>query len=165
MSRQATALIVAICLVLGAGGVRAQGASVAFGGIKTDTTLPVEVTSDSLDVSQPDGLATFKGNVIVIQGDMRLTAAELEVVYVKGDQRRIEKLHATGGVTLVSPTEAAEAQEAVYTVEAGEVVMTGDVLLTQGTNTLAGQKLVVDLKTGLGQMEGRVKTILNPGGN
>ncbi|MEZ5777214.1 MAG: lipopolysaccharide transport periplasmic protein LptA [Paracoccaceae bacterium] len=143
----------------------AQSATVAFGGLKSDTTLPVEVTSDQLTVSQPDGTATFLGNVIVIQGEMRLSAAEVEVIYVKGDQTRIERLHAKGGVTLVSPQEAAEAQEAVYTVDSGEVVMTGEVLLTQGQNTITGQKLVVDLKTGKGRMDGRVKTILNPGGN
>ncbi len=67
-----------------------------------------------------------------------------------------------GGVTLTSPTEAAEGREAVYTVTSGEVVMTGDVLLTQGGSTIAGQKLIVDLDTGTGRMDGRVKTVIDP---
>lgn len=145
--------------------ILAQGASVTFGGIRADTSLPVEVTADQLSVSQADGTATFTGNVLIGQGDMRLSAEQVHVEYGGEDRTRIERLHATGGVTLVSGTEAAEAQEAVYSVAAGEVVMTGSVLLTQNGSTIAGEKLVVNLATGTGQMEGRVKTVLQPGAN
>lgn len=143
----------------------AQGAQVAFGGIKADTTLPVEVTADQLAVNQTDGTATFTGNVLIAQGEMRLSAASVLVEYGTGDRSRIERLHATGGVTLVSGADAAEATEAIYSIDSGDVVMTGNVLLTQGTSTIAGQMLTVDLKTGTGRMEGRVKTVLQPGGN
>jgi lipopolysaccharide export system protein LptA len=136
---------------------------IAFGAIKADPTRPVEVTADSLSVNQADGSATFTGNVLVIQGPMRLSAGEVAVVYAAGDQRRIERLTATGGVTLVSGADAAESREAVYTIDNGQVVMTGDVLLTQGSNVISGQKLTVDLKSGTGSMEGRVKTVLTPG--
>ncbi|MCU9848167.1 lipopolysaccharide transport periplasmic protein LptA [Defluviimonas sp. WL0024] len=142
---------------------RAQTAEVAFGGIKADPELPVEVTSERLAVNQNDGTALFTGDVVVIQGEMRLTAPKVLVEYATGDQRRIERMHATGGVTLVSATEAAESDEAVYTVDTGEVVMTGSVLLTQAGSTIAGKVLTVDLTTGTGQMEGRVRTILQPG--
>ncbi len=136
---------------------------IAFGGLKTDTTQPVEVTADSLSVNQSDGTATFTGNVLVIQGEMRLKAGAMAVVYTPGDKTRIERLTATGGVTLTTGVDAAESREAVYTIDSGTVVMTGDVLLTQGGNILSGQKLTVDLKSGTGSMDGRVKTVLTPG--
>ncbi|SPH23614.1 Lipopolysaccharide export system protein LptA [Defluviimonas aquaemixtae] len=159
------ALIAATALaVLPAAMAAGQGASVAFGGLRADTGLPVEVTADQLTVDQNDGTAVFSGNVLVGQGEMRLSAAEVVVEYGGEDQSRIERLHATGGVTLVSGAEAAEAEEAVYTIDSGEVVMTGNVLLVQGANTLSGQKLIVDLSTGTGRMEGRVKTVLQPSG-
>jgi len=53
----------------------------------------------------------------------------------------------------------------VYSVGAAEIVMTGDVVLTQGANALAGEELTVDLETGKGRMTGRVKTIFQTGGN
>jgi lipopolysaccharide export system protein LptA len=140
----------------------AQGATVAFGGIKADTTQPVEVSADQLEVNQSDGTAVFTGNVIVVQGDMRMAAAAVRVEYAKDDRSKIETIHATGGVTVTSPAEAAEGREAVYSVASGEVVMTGDVLLTQGGSTITGQKLIVDLKTGTGRMDGRVKTVIAP---
>lgn len=143
----------------------AQGATVSFGGLKSDTSQPVEVTSDELAVNQTDGTAVFTGNVVVIQGDMRLAAESVRVEYARDDKTKVERIIASGGVTLVSATEAAEGKEAVYTVGTGEVVMTGDVLLTQNGGTIAGQKLVVDLDTGTGRMDGRVKTVLQPKAN
>ncbi|RUS64931.1 lipopolysaccharide transport periplasmic protein LptA [Pseudorhodobacter sp. E13] len=140
----------------------AQGASVAFGGLKQDTTLPVEVTADNLAVNQADGTAEFSGNVLVGQGDMRLSAGRVKVEYT-ADGTGISRLFASEGVTLINATDAAEAREAIYTIESGEVVMTGDVLLTQGGNALSGQKLVIDLKAGTGVMEGRVQTVFQPG--
>jgi len=149
-----------LCLGLLPGSVLAQ--QIALGGIRTDAKAPVEVTADSLAVNQTDGTAVFTGNVLVVQGGMRLKAAVVDVEYDPKDRSKINRMHATGGVTLVSPTEAAEGKEAVYDVAASSVVMTGDVLLTQGQNVMSGQKLTVDLKTGTGQMDGRVRTILQP---
>ncbi len=138
------------------------GAPVAFGSFKGDPTLPVEVTADQLQVNQTDGTAVFTGNVIVIQGEMRLTAPLVKVDYAQ-DRKAIARLDASGGVTLVNGGEAAESQNAVYTIDTGEVVMTGDVLVTQGGSALSGNQLTVDLNTGTGVMQGRVQTVFVPG--
>lgn len=142
--------------------VLAQGASVAFGGLKQDTSLPVEISADQLVVNQADGTAVFTGNVLVGQGEMRLSAGQVKVEYTS-DGSGISKLYASESVTLVNATDAAEAREAIYSIASGNVVMTGDVLLTQGSNALSGQKLVIDLKAGTGVMEGRVQTVFQPG--
>jgi lipopolysaccharide export system protein LptA len=162
------AQIVLLCLAVGfplPAPVMAQGAQVAFGGIKADPTLPVEITADQLAVNQTDGSAVFSGSVVIVQGEMRLSAGEVQVTYGSGDKRQIERLEATGGVTLVAGTDAAEAETASYTIASGKVVMKGSVLLTQGANVISGQMLTVDLTDGTGQMEGRVRTVLQPGGN
>ncbi len=142
----------------------AQQAQVAFGGLKQDTSLPVDIQADSLTVNNADGSAEFAGNVLVGQGDMRLAAGTIRVEY-GADGKSINRLIASGGVTLANGAEAAEAQEAIYTIATGEVVMTGDVLLTQGQTALSGQKLIIDLKAGTGRMEGRVQTTFIPGQN
>ena len=141
----------------------AQG-QIDFGGLSQDTSAPVEVTADQLDVDQNDGSAVFSGNVLVTQGEMRLTAARIVVNYATGEAGRIQTMNATGGVTLVNGSEAAEAQEAVYDIDSGNVVMTGDVLLTQGQTALSGNRLTIDLETGTGRMEGRVRTIFETSG-
>ena len=158
-------LFLAICASTA---IHAQGATVAFGGLKHDASLPVEITADELTVDQQTGSAVFIGNVVAGQGEMRLSAAKVQVQYaVVGGQPTgtIDKLIASGGVTLVNGDEAAEAANAIYAVSAAEIVMTGDVILTQGVNALSGEKLTVDLNTGKGRMSGRVKTIFQTGGN
>lgn len=151
-----------LSLALMAGPALAQQADVRFGGLRQDTTLPVEVNADQLSVDQTNGRAVFSGNVIVTQGDMRLTAGQIEVIYAEGTTG-IERLEATGGVTLVSPQDAAESREAIYTIDSGMVVMTGAVLLTQGDAAISGERLTVNLKDGTGKMDGRVRTIFTPG--
>lgn len=141
----------------------AQTTNLAFGAIQQDTSLPVEVTADSLSVSQQDGTAIFTGNVVIIQGEMRLAAPRVLVVYAEateGQQARIARLEATGGVTLVSGPDAAEADSADYNVDDGFVVMRGNVLLTQGASALTSDLMRVNLEDGTAQMDGRVKTIL-----
>lgn len=156
-------LLMAICLPVAA---FAQ-ADVAFGGLKHDSSLPIEISADRLQVDQSSGAATFSGNVVIGQGDMRLSAGKVRVEYATGADTtgEISRLHATGGVTLVNGAEAAEAREAVYTIASGVVVMTGGVILTQGQNALASDKLTVNLATGTGQMDGRVKSIIQTGAN
>lgn len=142
----------------------AQETAIAFKGLKAAAGQPVEITADSLTIDQNSQTAVFKGNVLVIQGDMRLKAAELLVDYAKGDNSKIDRLTASGGVLLASPSEAVEADEAVYSLNTREIEMSGDVLLTQNQSVMSGQVLFVNLAEGTGRMEGRVKTILNPGG-
>lgn len=142
----------------------AQTAGIAFGGIKGDPTLPVDVTSQSLTINQKDGSAEFAGTVLVIQGAMRLSADLLRVEY-KADKSGIARLFATGNVLLVNATDAAASDEAVYTVDLGQVMMLGNVRLTQGETILTAPKMIVDLKTGLGTLEGGVKTSFAPKAN
>ena len=157
-------LLRALCLLAAmASPLAAQQADIRFGGLQQDTTLPVEVTSDTLSVDQATGAAVFTGNVLAKQGEMRLTAGAIRVEYTAAGDG-IDRLLATDGVTLVSPTDAAEAREAVYTIASGTVVMTGDVLLTQGNAAISGEKLTVNLKDGTGTMTGRVRSVFTPGG-
>jgi lipopolysaccharide export system protein LptA len=158
-------LVLVTAFVLMTGSASAQGASVAFATEPVDADQPVEVTADRLDVSQTDGTATFEGNVVVVQGELTLTAGRVLVEYGDTEPREIEQIFAFGNVVLVSPTETAEGDEAVYAVADRSVVLTGNVLLTQELNVVSGERLTIDLDTGTGVVEGRVRTILRSGSN
>jgi len=133
-----------------------------------DSDAPIEITSEDLQVDQAAGTAIFTGDVILGQGTMRMTAERLVVEYADNPatgETEITKMTATGGVTIISGEEAAESQRAVYTLANTTIVMTGDVLLTQGPSALTGDKFTYNVDTGSGQMSGRVKTILRTGNN
>lgn len=162
MNRPIAALL--FVLVLQAGPALAQQANISFGTEEHDSTQPVEVTSDRLDVDQTNGTAIFTGNVVVVQGDLQLTADRVRVEYTETQPREIERIYAFDNVVLVSPTEAAEGNEAVYELASRTVVMTGNVLLTQELNAVSGDTLTIDIDTGSGVVEGRVRTILRSAG-
>lgn len=142
------------------------GTALSMGAMKVSADQPVEVTSDELQVDQTANTAIFKGNVIVMQGDMRLSSNSVLVEYgpsEAGGRSRIQKMTATGGVLMTSPSESAEAREAVYTVTERTLVMTGDVVVTQGPSVITGGRMVVYLDTDTAVMQGRVRTVIETG--
>jgi lipopolysaccharide export system protein LptA len=154
-------LMVFMCLLGIPALAQAQGTQVAFGAGQQDKTLPVEITAENLSVDQTSGTAEFSENVLIVQGEMRLSAARVLVVYQTED-KGIARLEATGGVTLVSGPDAAEAERADYNIDDGTIALTGNVTLAQGNATFMSDRMTVRLDDGTAQMQGRVKTILQP---
>jgi lipopolysaccharide export system protein LptA len=155
----------AVMLAVLASAAPAQETRVPFGGLEHDETLPVEITSDTLELDQAAGTAVFQGEVKVGQGELRLAADRVEVFYDAregSETGTVRRMRATGNVTLTNGAEAAEAEEADYEVASGIIEMQGDVLLTQGENALSSQSLRIDLNAGTGVLEGRVRTIFVP---
>ena len=152
----------AVALAFAALPAGAQDTNVGFGSGSFDSGAPVEVAADSLEVDQASGRAVLTGNVVIAQGDLRLTANLVTVDYATGADRRIERLNAEGDVLIVAGEDAAEGQSAVYELGSSEIQLEGDVLVTQGGTTLAGDRLAVDLQSGAGTVTGRVRTTLQP---
>ena len=138
--------------------------SIDLGGLTADSGAPVEVTADALEVDQAAGTAVFTGDVVIAQGDLRLSAPQVEVTYGE-ESGDITRMQASGGVTFVTASEAAEAQTADYDLASGLLTLEGDVLLTQGASALSANRMVVNLETGTAQMTGRVSTVFGQGGN
>jgi lipopolysaccharide export system protein LptA len=178
MARHPILLAAAAVLALAPLAAAAQDRAIRLGRSLQLSGQPLEVTADRLEVEQRTGAAIFSGEVLAVQGDLRLTAERIRIEYAPAQPggtepattqsgaapaegaTRVERLIATGRVTLVTPEEAIEAQEAVYDLPRGTLEMTGDVLLVQGDNILSGQRFVADLTAGTGQMSGRVRTVI-----
>lgn len=156
--------LIAFCAAILAAGSAFAQTSVALGGLTVDTSAAIEVTADSLSVDQDTSTAVFDGNVIIGQGDLRITAGRVEVVY-GSDTSRIARLLASDGVTFVTATEAAEAQQADYDITTGMLVLTGEVLLTQGASAISAGRMQINVTDGTATMDGRVRTILQQGDN
>lgn len=176
MPRRPTfAAVIAALALLAASAAWAQQAAVQsagqgpFGGFKHDSSAPIEVTSDSLEVRESEEIAIFMGDVVAGQGTLRLTADKMTVSYGGTDPNRtgeISKMVAEGNVFLSNGAETAEGTRAEYDVTGGMMRMWGDVMLTQGENAISGESLVIDLEAGTGRVEGsgegRVKSIFTP---
>ena len=119
-----------------------------------DTDAPVDVAADRIEVQDRADRAIFSGNVDVRQGDLRLATARLIVAYANDGGIQIQRLEASGGVTLRSPSETARSQYAIYDLDRRIVTMIGGVTLDRGGNHVQGGRLVLDLDSGRAVMDG-----------
>lgn len=162
MMRKTIAAAVATAALCAA--AAAQDTGSPFGGFKHDSSQPIEITADSLEVRQAEQRAIFSGSVVAGQGKLRLTADTLNVWYAEnGGEGDIDRLRAEGDVFMTSGAESARGAWAEYQVSTGMVTMGGGVVLTQGPNAIRGERLSVDLNAGQGRIEGgRVQSVFTP---
>lgn len=119
-----------------------------------DTNQPVDVAADRIEVQDRADRAIFSGNVDVRQGNLRLSSSRLTVAYADQSGIDIQRLEASGGVTLRSPSETARSQVAIYDLQRRVVTMIGGVTLTRGPSNVNGGRLVLDLDSGRAVMDG-----------
>ncbi len=125
-----------------------------------DTSQPLEIQADSLEVQQENQLAIFEGKVEVVQGAIRMRADKLVVHYSNkkssndGGPTNIRKIDASGKVFLSSPRETAQGDKGTYDVQNKQVDLEGNVVLTQGENVLRGNTMTLNLVTGKSRVEG-----------
>ena len=133
--------------------------SLSVGGFSSNPDEPIEMTADKLTISQTDGSARFDGNVVIAQGNIKIIASLVVVTYLESGG--IARLSASGGVTVVTQTESAEAKSADYDLSSHSLVLSGDVLLTQGQSAISADTMNINLTTGAAIIEGRVRTVLS----
>lgn len=153
------------------GGATATASQGPFAGFRHDSSAPIEVTSDALEVRQGEQIAVFTGDVVAGQGTLRLASDTMTVSYGGNDPDQtgeINSIVAEGNVFLANESETAEGARAEYDVVEGMLRMWGDVIVTQGQNAISGESLVIDLKAGTGRIESaggeRVKSVFTPAG-
>jgi lipopolysaccharide export system protein LptA len=156
-------------LALAPSGAAAQDFAAAFSGFDTDSTVPIQIEADQLEVRDPEKIAVYSGEVRVRQGDTVLETPALRVFYVgeataagvPGSQ--VSRIEAGPGVMVRSGDRTASGDSAVLDMDRDLITMSGNVVLTEGPNVVRGERLVVNLATKQGRIEGgRVQTLITP---
>jgi lipopolysaccharide export system protein LptA len=83
-----------------------------------------------------------------------------------GGSSSISRLEAHGGVTVNQKDQTATGETALFDMKSNTVTLHGNVVVSQGANVMRGEKLVVDLTTGVSRVDagkGPVKMLLMPG--
>ena len=120
-----------------------------------NANAPVDVDADRIEVQDRADRAIFSGNVKVRQGGLSLDAARLTVAYSRaGGGPTIQRLDASGGVSVRSASESATGSFAIYDLNRRLITMIGGVTLNQGANTVRGGRLVIDLNSGRSVIDG-----------
>jgi lipopolysaccharide export system protein LptA len=159
----------------------------ALQGFSQNRSEPVKIDAASLEVRDKSKVATFSGNVHLVQGDTTMRCKVLVVFY---DQEpgaagptvasasastspaaapgngQIRRMEAKGGVVVVQKDQTATGDSAIYDMKSNTVTLKappgGTVSVTQGPNVMRGDSLVVDLTTNVSHFEGRVQALVVP---
>lgn len=175
------ATIAAAMLVVVTQGV-AQSERKTPGLFKSQTRdQPVRITSATLEVRDKSKMATFKGDVHVVQGETDVRCNELVVYYddektaaapktkapegSRGSQQ-IRRMEARGSVVVSQKDQRAVGDRAEFDMRSNTVTLIGNVVVTNAENVVRGSRMVVDLTTGVARMGetgggGRVEGIFN----
>lgn len=119
-----------------------------------NSNAPVDVAADRIELQDRADRALMTGNVEVRQGDLKLNAARLTVAYTRVGGTEIKRIDAAGGVTVVSPSETARSQFAIYDLDRRLITMLGGVVLDRGGSEVRGGRLVIDMNTGRATVDG-----------
>lgn len=142
---------------------------------KADRNKPIEITANTGSLDQLKGVTTWSGNVVVIQGTLKLNA---DHVTVTQDKQGNQTMHATGRIVtfrqkMDGKNEWVEGQSSVldYTSAIHLAVLTGNARVKRGEDLVIGNVITYNTETELYQVnggpssapnKGRVTVILQP---
>ena len=159
-----------------------SGVPNAMQGFSQNRDQPIQIEAASLEMRDKKKEATFAGNVKVVQGDTTMTSKSLVVFYDSGPapapatpapavpkgsksgpmqsatpgpggSSSIRRLEAKGSVVVTQKDQVVTGETAVFDTRANLITMQGGVVLTQCKNVLRGDRLKVDMTTGVSRVE------------
>ena len=119
-----------------------------------DSNAPVDVAAERIEVQDRADRAIFSGNVLVRQAELTLSAPRLTVAYTSAGGIQIDRIDASGGVTVRSPSETATGRFAIYDIDSRLITMIGGVTLVRGESRVNGGRLVINLRDGTAVIDG-----------
>lgn len=145
----------------------AKGIPNAVQGFSKNRDKPVHIEAASLEVREKDKQATFSGNVHVVQGDTTMRCKVLVVHYDNNNQpggmkaatpgaggaSQISRLEARGGVIVTQAEQTATGDTGLFDMKSNTITLLGNVVVSQGGNVVRGERLVVDMTTGVSKVD------------
>ncbi len=133
-----------------------------------NVNAPVNFSADRIEVQDRADRVIISGGVVVTQAGMQLNADRMTIAYTQAGGTQVNRIDATGGVTVKRDDQTARGEVAVYDLDRKLITMLGNVKLTQGSNVLNGGRLMIDLNTGRATVDGEGGTsspVRGPSGN
>jgi lipopolysaccharide export system protein LptA len=119
-----------------------------------NTNQPVSFNADRIELQDRQNRVVLTGDVVISQGDLRLSAERTSIAYADAGTLTIQRLDASGGVVVTRGGERASGDAGVYDFNRKMIVLSGGVALRRGSDSLRGGRLVIDLNSGLSSVDG-----------
>jgi lipopolysaccharide export system protein LptA len=167
-------IVAAFAMLATAALAAAQPASDIFKGFRSSSKDPINIDAKALEIAEEgkQRISVFSGGVTVRRGDTTLRANTIklfeDLAGTAPKKNQFSRIEAAGSVSVVSGTQTVTGNNAVFNTGANTIVLSGDVVLKQGTNRISGDRLVIDLNTGRARVEqskggGQIKGVFTPG--
>jgi lipopolysaccharide export system protein LptA len=150
----------------------------ALQGFSQNRNQPVQINAQALEVRDKSKVATYTGNVRLVQGDTTMRCKVLVVYYDAGEaagqtvkaatpgpagSSQIRRIEAIGNVIVTQKDQTATGDSAIYDLKSNTVTLVaaagGNVAVTQGPNVMTGERLVVDLTTSVSHLSGGTRGV------
>ena len=144
-----------VASVLAGVGLVAHGAAHGAGLSGHNSDAPVNYAADHIELLDKENRVLLSGNVDITQDDLRMRAARGTVAYTNNGGVKIQRLDASGDVTVTRGEQTARGDVATYDFNRRIITMVGNVVLHRGGDSMNGARMVIDLNTGLSTVDGR----------
>ncbi len=135
----------------------------------------IHISADRLIASQNNQMVTFSGNVKAIHGKVTISSDNLNVFYTdpkntsdkKYNKESIERIVASGNVTIEMEGKTATCDQAVYQTSTKSMTLTGEnTRIQSGDNYITGNTVTIYQDTGQITVDGnntkRVNAVFQP---
>ena len=120
--------------------------SLAF---KTDILAPLKVNADTMYLDKVELEGGFSGSVNIKQGPLNLKSDQMRFLFTNNEKMPlITYLFASEGVIIANENMTASGNNASYSVWKNEILLEGNVIVTNNFTSMRGEKLFIDLETG-----------------
>ena len=142
-------------LIAGAAGALSFGSVAGAQNIAgLSSNQPVTWSAEFGQLQDRQNRVVLQGDVVIEQGDLRLTAQRTTIAYTDAGALRIQRIDATGNVVVTRGDERARGDAAVYDFNRRVIVLSGGVAVNRGTDRLDGGRLTIDLNSGVTSVDG-----------
>ena len=126
--------------------------------LESDREQPIRIQADAAIVDEKNGSSVYKGNVIITQGTLEVTANEVEIFTADGEVIQIIAKTEEGSDLLAHYQQqvnetmdmvVADARKITYLVQEERLHLSGDARLQQVQDVFTGQLLYYDLGRGI----------------
>ena len=126
--------------------------------LESDREQPIRIQADAAIVDETSGSSVYKGDVIITQGTLKVTANEVEIFTADGEVIQIIAKTDKDSEVLANYQQqineamdmvVADAQKITYLVQEERLHLSGDARLQQVQDVFTGQLLYYDLGRGI----------------
>jgi len=126
--------------------------------LETDSEQPIRIQADAAMVDEKQGSSVYRGNVIITQGTLEVTADEVEIytadsaviqIIAKADKDSDKLAQYRQQVNVEKDMVFADARKITYLVQEERLHLSGDARLQQVEDVFTGELLYYDLARGI----------------